>query len=183
VGVTEAEDDVTQLSARKRQEDDVTLLSHRDPVPAPAPEEEDFTRFSPRTPSAAMPSLDTEPTDQTRISRRAPAESVAAHGRGGTTLSPLPPGAIGGAAAERGSFGLPAQEYEARAVPDAAAPARPVAVATPAAPPSVPDAAHVRGKREAARHRRLITAVIVVGATAAIMTAAILGIIALVTAN
>ena len=42
----------------------------------------------------------------------------------------------------------------------------------------VQDPAQARARREAARHRRLITAAIVVGITAAIITAAIIGIIA-----
>lgn len=184
MGVTEPDDDVTELSSRKKAAEDATLLSARDSANSPdatvlsarqhpvAEADDDGTRLSPRTTA-----------DDTRVSPRSTPPRADASGRAKKAgPSALPPGVLGGAAAERGSFGQGPDEYSAREIgePLAAAPA-PV-VAEPIPQPSMPDAERVRARREAARHRKLITTVIVVAATAALMTAAIIAIVALVRA-
>jgi hypothetical protein len=202
VGVTDPDDDVTELSARKKAAEDATLLSAREPGdaanaaaaadaadvtvlsqrPHPVAEaDDDGTRLSPRTPDDGTQLSARASADDTRVSPRSPAPRVRAATRATKPERPaLPPGVLGGAAAELGSFGQAPAEYAARQVgePASAAPMPPVA--RPIPEPSAPDAEHVRSRREAARHRKLITTVIVVAVTAALMTAAIFGIIALV---
>lgn len=199
MGVTEPEPDATELSARNKESEDVTLLSERDREAVVSIEEDDVTRFSVRAGGrgeadvigadaeaahadlGVTDSADVDTADHTRLSRRSgEGPPVPRSARSGATLSPLPPGVLGGAAAERGSFGQPVEEYEARELPEVPIAAPPVASAAPAPALQTPDPGQVRDRREAARHRRLITAAVVVGVTAALITAAIFGIVALI---
>ncbi len=128
--------------------------------------------------SARHLAADEDSGDATRLSRRAVADATAAPVQR-SKLPSLPPGALGGAVAERGTFGTPAEEYVPRAAPDVApAQPEPAAVALPA-DVGVQAPGHSRARREAARHKRLITAAIVVGLTAAIMTVAVIALVAL----
>lgn len=174
--MTQREEDLTELSARNKESEDVTVMSSRERGPAVIEDaEDDETRMSVRAAAGQE-----ETADVTRLSRRSaavPTQPVAAASR---ARGDLPPGTRG-TQAERGSFGLPPEEYEPRELPESGPVAQPepVVVSTAAPTPGLGVAA-ARSRREAARHRRLITAVIVVGVTAAVMTAAILGIVALV---
>jgi len=166
-----AESDVTELSLRNKEAEDVTRISSRVKSALPAADD-DFTQMSSRHMS------EDETADATRLSRRTVAAPAAP--RTSDPLASLPPGAIGGAAVERGTFGHPPTQYVPRAAPSVTPPE--VAPAGPV--PSdvgVSEASQVRSRREAVRHRRLITAAIIFAATAAAMTAAVLGIVALVT--
>jgi hypothetical protein len=169
-------DDLTELSARNKEAEDVTVLSRRNQAPPIEDEDDDSTRLTSRSEARAA-------SDTTQLSRRggdAGERRAAPSGRAG--LAPLPPGA-GAAEAERGIFGQPAQEYAPREVPaDAPSAPRPAAQAMPT-PDDGLNLAAARSRREAARHRRLITAVVVVCITAAVMTAAIIGIVALIRAQ
>lgn len=193
--MTEPDEDITQLSSRRRgeaEQDDATLLSSRQLHAAQA--EEDATLLSSRQLHAAeleedgtvlasrsrLPRLDdgSPQDDATVLSRRGGPEAPTRPQR--RERSPLPPGAVGGAAAQRGSFGAPPEEYEPREIPlPPAAAAPPVATPVPEEV-GAPAPREMRRRREAARHRRLITTALVFGITAAVMTAAIIGIIALV---
>jgi len=197
--VTEPEPDATELSARNKESEDVTLLSERDREAVVSIEDDDVTRYSARATGtgrgtagvdaagsdASVADLasadDVDTADHTRMSRRSgEGPPVPRSARSGATLSPLPPGVLGGAAAERGSFGQPVEEYEARELPDVPDPAPRAGSAPPGPAATIQDPGQVRSRREAARHRRLIAAAIVVSVTAALITAAILGIVALV---
>ena len=184
-------DDVTELSTRAKHagaDDDVTSLSRRtvaaDEAAALASEsaaatedgfradDEDITRLTDRSHSASQ-----DTADSTRLSQRSAPPLLAPTTR---RRAPLPPGSIGGAAAERGVFGQPADEYSVREAPETSPPPlAPVAVPIPL-DTGTPEPLQVHRRREAARHRRLITAVIVVAATAALMTLAVIAILALV---
>lgn len=207
--MTEPEDDITELSSRRRgtedatrlagrraatgadpsKADDATLLSKRKAPDVAAPEDatslserkrvpvdEDGTRLSPRLPVPEADAAVAE--DETRVSRR-PSGMGHSPRTGRATLPPLPPGVLGGAAAERGAFGQPPAEYDARDAPAPAAQWSAPPRATPIPAASAPDAERVRARREAARHRKLVTSVVVVAATAALMTAAIIAIVTL----
>lgn len=188
MGVTEPDDDLTELSSRKKGADDATRLSARAVTP---PDDDDDTRLSTRgraapvvdddgtrlSPRLAVPAA--PPADETRVSSRPSTTSGATRSGGKAALSPLPPGVLGGAAAELGTFGQPPAEYEARELP-LTAPERPAPTAVPMPAATAPDAERVRSRREAARHRKLITSVIVVAVTAALMTAAVIAIVALI---
>jgi hypothetical protein len=168
--VTQPEDDLTELSARNKEAEDVTVLSRRSKQ-AP-PEDDDVTKLSSRSAPAE---------DATRVVRRTPRPASPQTGaRADAHPTPLPPGVPAATVAERGTFGQPTEEYETRAAPEIVVPASPPPTVRSAPAEPTPDAARARSRREAARHRRLITAVIVVGVTAAIMTAAVFGIVALV---
>ncbi len=168
---TEAVADSTELSERNKEAEDVTLLSVRvrDQL---ATEPDEYTELSSR-----HMAVDDETADATRLSRRAKGKSTAAPTRK-PALPALPPGEIGGAVAERGEFGKPAEEYVPRAAPISLPPEPARATPVPENV-GVQDPAQARARREAARHKRLITTAIVVGLTAAIVTAAIIWIIAL----
>lgn len=178
------EEDLTELSARNKEAEDVTVMSSRERAPevVPPPDDlDDQTRLSARA-SAGQE----ETADVTRLSRRSAAPiSGSAPASGRKARTDLPPGGpaakLPAGAAQRGSFGQPAEEYEPREAPtvDALEDPDPLVPQPPTPPPGV-DVAAARERREAARHRRLITAVIVVGVTAAVMTAALIGILALV---
>lgn len=175
--MTERADDLTELSARNKESEDVTVMSSRERGPAAVEDvDDDDTRMSVRAAAGQEATADV-----TRLSRRSaavPAQPEAASGR--KKRGDLPPGTRG-TTAERGSFGLPPEAYEPRELPDFQPTATPAPVTpSPGAPTPALGVAAARERREAARHRRLITAVIVVGVTAAVMTAAILGIVALV---
>ena len=163
--------DSTELSERNKEAEDVTQLSSRvrDQL---ANDPDEYTALSSRHMSA-----DEDTADATRLSRRSVGKAPAATRRK-PKLSALPPGAVGGAVAERGDFGKPAEEYIPRAAPisapQEAARATPVPVDV-----GVQDPVQARARREATRHKRLISTAIIVAVTAAVMTAAIFGIVAL----
>ena len=180
--MTEPVEDSTELSERNKEADDVTQLSARVRGQL-ADDADEYTQLSARHLVA-----DENTADATRLSKRSAGEAAKAPLRT-SKLSALPPGSIGGAAAERGSFGTPAEEYVPRPLPADGPPedgamdgtaAKAERAAPLAADIGVQDPTQARARREAARHRRLITAAIIVGVTAAIMTAAIIGILALV---
>ncbi|MGC4175293.1 hypothetical protein [Demequina sp.] len=176
--MTQPEDDLTELSARNKEAEDDTVMSSRATAPSAAPdvEDDDATRMSARAITGQE-----ETADVTRMSRRsATATPKPSTPSGRKVRSEAPPGAATHVVAERGAFGQPALEYDPRDLPFEPATAPPVIGPTTDPVPEVPDLDRVRSKREAARHRRLITAVVVVAVTAAIMTAAVIGIIALV---
>ena len=165
-------EDSTELSERNKEGEDVTQLSAR--VRSQLTDDPDeFTQLSARHLAA-----DEDTADATRMSRRAGAATAKTTARK-TKLSALPPGSLGGAVVERGSFGTPPEEYIPRPVP-----AVPLEEPERAAPVptgvGVQDPTHLRARKEASRHRRLITAAIVVAITAAVLTAAVIGIVALV---
>lgn len=170
-----AGDDATELSARNKEAEDVTLISARVRSQLPS-EDDEFTLMSARHLAA-----EEDTADATRVAKRVSSAAPAAPARR-SKLSSLPPGSIGGAVAERGGFGRPAEEYIPRSVPD-------LPIAQPAAAAPVPrdvgvqEASKVRARQEAARHRRLISAAVIVALTAAIITGAILGIVALLTGS
>jgi len=164
--------DVTELSRRNKEAEDVTLMSARVRSTLPS-ENDEFTLLSSRHLS------EEETADATRLSRR-PHDPPPASVGGSSKLAALPPGAIGGAVVERGSFGHPPEAYVPRSAPPASVPEVEPANPVPA-DVGVADASHSRSRREAARHRRLILAAVIFAATAAAMTAAVLGIVALVT--
>ena len=179
--MTEPDEDITQLSSRKRgeaEEDDATLLSSRQ-LRAAEVEDDDGTVLSSR---ARLPRIDGVEAplddDATRLSHRGGAPGAPSRPQR-KERSSLPPGAVGGAAAQRGSFGAPAEEYSPRDIPLPPAPSAPVATPVPEEV-GAPAPREMRRRREAARHRRLITTALVFGITAAVVTAAIIGIIALV---
>jgi hypothetical protein len=184
--MTEPIDDPTILSQRKHEGEDPTELSERNK------EGEDITQLSERVRSqlsndadeytlmsARHLVADEDTADATRLSRRAISDTAKAPVNK-PKLPSLPPGALGGAVAQRGSFGTPAEEYIPRAAPQAP-PARPERAASVPLPEDlgVQAPGHSRARREAARHKRLITAAIVVGITAAIMTLAVIAIVAM----
>jgi hypothetical protein len=178
MGVTQPQDDVTELSFRNTESEDVTVMSSRDREVVDEVDD-DETRMSARATAGQE-----ETADVTRLSQRSaavPAKPATASGR--KARRDLPPGSHA-TTAERGTFGLPPEEYYPREAPEAApAEASRTTVAVPAPPTPALGVAASRNRREAARHRRLITAVIVVSVTAAVMTAALIGIVALVGKN
>ena len=107
--------DSTELSERNKEAEDVTQLSSRvrDQL---ANDPDEYTALSSRHMSA-----DEDTADATRLSRRSAGKTPAATRRK-PKLSALPPGAVGGAVAERGDFGKPAEEYVPRAAPMSAPP-------------------------------------------------------------
>ena len=164
--------DSTELSERNKEAEDVTQLSSR--VRSQLDDDADeYTLLSARHLVA-----DEDTADATRLSRRGSSAAATAPARR-SKLPSLPPGSLGGAVAERGSFGAPAEEYVPRSVP-AVASSEPAAATPVPVDVGVQDPAQARARRESARHRRLITTAIIVGLTAALMTAAIIGIVALV---
>lgn len=191
--MTKQDDDVTELSTRAKDagvDDDVTSLSRRTVAADAAAEaavgndgagpardgvdaEEDITRISSRARSASQ-----DTADVTRLSRRSGADLAPAPAPRRATPA-LPPGAIGGAAAERGVFGQPAEEYAPREAPPVPAPGPAPAAAPVPIDTGAPEPEQAHRRREAARHKRLITAVVVVAVTAAAMTIAVFGIVAL----
>ena len=175
--MTQPQDDVTELSFRNKESEDVTVMSSRDRGPGVIDEvDDDETRMSARATAGQE-----QTADVTRLSRRSaavPAKPATASGR--KARGDLPPGSHT-TTAERGTFGLPPEEYDPREAPESAPVTAPQAtVAIPPAPTPGLGVAAARDRREAARHRRLIAAVVVVGVTAAVMTAALIGIVALV---
>jgi len=177
------EEDLTELSARNKEAEDVTVMSSRERgsvVAPPLDEDDDQTRMSARAGAGQE-----ETADVTRLSRRSAAPiSGTRPASGRKARGDLPPGAPAkpaGGAAQRGAFGQPAEEYAPREAPsvDGVPEPEPLVPQPPTPAPGV-DIAAARERREAARHRRLITAVLVVGITAAVMTAALIGILALV---
>ena len=177
--MTQPDEDATQLSSRKRgEEDDATLLSSRQLRAADLGDDGTVLSSRARPPlvDGAEAPLD---DDATRLSHRGGATGAPTRPQR-RERSQLPPGAIGGAAARRGSFGAPAQEYGPREIPlPPAPPAAPVATPVPE-DVGAPAPREMHRRREAARHRRLITTAVVFGVTAAVVTAAVIGIIALV---
>ena len=149
------EEDLTELSARNKEAEDVTVMSSRERKPhvaLPLDDDDDQTRMSAR---ASAGQEDT--ADVTRLSRRSAAPisgTPAASGR--KPRADLPPGAPPAkppaGAAQRGTFGQPAQEYEPREAPavDSAAEPEPLVPQPPTPPPGV-DVAAARERREAAR--------------------------------
>jgi hypothetical protein len=171
--VTEPVEDSTELSERNKEAEDVTQLSARVREQL-SDDADEYTQLSARHLAA-----DEDTADATRLSRRAAGGATKAPARK-SKLPALPPGSLGGAVAERGSFGMPEEEYAPRGVPaTVATPAEPERAAAVPEDVGVAEPEQARARREAARHRRLITTAIIVGITAAIMTAAVLGILAL----
>jgi hypothetical protein len=169
--VTEPTEDSTELSERNKEAEDITQLSARVREQL-SDEADEYTQLSARHLVA-----DEDTADATRLSRRAGGGATKATARK-AKLPALPPGSLGGAVAERGSFGMPVEEYAPRGVP--VAPQAEAERATPVPEDvGVQEPGQARARREAVRHRRLITTAIIVGITAAIMTAAVLGILAL----
>lgn len=171
--MTQPPDDLTELSARNKESEDVTVMSARGRGPSVVEELDDDTRMSARAIAGQEATADVTRLSQRSAAPPAPVQSKRSRGE-------LPPGTRGNTAT-RGAFGLPPDEYGPRELPEAAPlPTPQPTVPTASAPTPGLGVAAARDRREAARHRRLITAVVVVGVTAAVMTAALLGILALV---